>query len=260
MKPFNLLLALATVFFTVQSLAKDNLKSNDSVQWITGEVAPFSYTLNKQKTGIVYDVAKNIFQESGQAFSPLFYPWQRALRLSQQQQTISFPLTRLPYREKAYSWVGPIYEDKHIFVALKKTYLEGTSESVLKNYSVGVVRHAPPEVILKQRQYPSLVTATKHAQLLKMLVASKIKVWYDSEAIIAHAIKASGLDPSLFTIIREDVKVKQYIALSNDLKNRTKPLNERVRKLNESGELQKIVNKHLSLVKLSKTKIDSKSL
>ena len=93
-----------------------------------------------------------------------------------------------------------------------------------------------------------------------MLVAGKIKVWYDSEAIIAHAIEASGLDPSMFVVVREDVKVTQYIALSNDLKNRTKVLNERIRKLNESGELQQIVNKHLSLVKLSKTELDSKSL
>lgn len=254
LKPCNLLLALAILLPDTLSLGKDNktITSKGTIKVITGEVAPFSYTINKEKTGIVYEVAKRIFHENGKTFSPAFYPWQRALRLSQKNQTISFPLTRHPYREKNYSWVGPIYEDKHMFIALKKSYLEGTGEEDLKNYPVGVVRYAPPEVMLKQRQYPSLVKATTHAQLLKMLVGGKIKLWYDSEAIIAHTIEMSGLDPAMFNIVREDVNVTQYIVLSKDLESRTAELNKKITSMTKSGELQKIINEHLSPIKLKK--------
>ena len=128
----------------------------DSVRWIAQDYPPYSYIdKDHNNSGSVIELVGKILQKSGsdktikdieiRTFSKFF------VRFNDKQDTVFFPLAKIPKREKYFKWVGPIFIDKPVIFAkvsadsksssdkdkaAKKSVIEITKLEDVENYSI----------------------------------------------------------------------------------------------------------------------------
>jgi hypothetical protein len=131
--------------------------------------------------------------------------------------------------------------DRHVFLGLK-----GKTNNLKDITSVptAVLRDAPPDKILKSRNFKSLHPVTRTSQIPKMLLTFRAKLWYDSFAIISHTLKMNNIPIDKFEVFENDIKVKQHIGLSKDLGSLHKKMQKTFLQIKKDGTYQKILNKY----------------
>ncbi len=187
----------------------------------TGELPPYSYHDDGGVAqGVAFKIVEALLDELNINSAISFYPWARAIKISQNKTSLTFPVARLPYREELYQWVGPILSDDFVFVALANTPLEEVLEPGItdfKDKSVAVNHNAPTEKRLQMLAFSNIDTNPSEKQSAKKLLRNRIEYWYSSRLMVRHTLMLLGADINEVSVAYSDLKIDQYLAFSKDV-------------------------------------------
>ena len=189
------------------------------VHIVTGEIPPYAYTVDARLDGVATRIVRELIQRTGTTETILVLPWARAILSSTQDEVLTYPIARLPYREEQYQWIGPILSDTFSFSVLAANDKAFTQPKQFTHLSVAVNRGAPTGKILKAKGFTRIFPVASEASCAKMLLAGRLDAWYTSDLITQHTMKQLGED---LTKIRRSVsshRIDMYIAASLQVPN-----------------------------------------
>jgi polar amino acid transport system substrate-binding protein len=171
-------------------------------------------------------------------------PWARVIMESVKENTMSYPLARLPYRENKYCWIGPLLEDTYVFAVLSSNHTFFKSINDFRGLPVGVNRGAPTAVRLEKLGFSHLQIANEENINPRMLFKERITAWYSSKLIIQHTLRNSEFDEDKVRFAFSDIGVKMYIAASPNLKNKAIEWQKALDEMKSDGTYLTILKKN----------------
>lgn len=210
----------------------------------TGELPPYSYQKDGRQSGLATDVVRELMRRVGCSVEIDSRPWARVIMESARENTMSYPLARLPYRENKYCWIGPLLEDTYVFAVLASNRTDFKRIDDFRDLSVGVNRGAPTAVRLEKLGFSHLQVANEEKVNPLMLFKERIMAWYSSKLIIKHTLRNSEFDENKVRFAFSDIKVKMYIAASPNLKKEAAEWQKVLDKMKSDGTYQIILQRN----------------
>lgn len=194
----TLLLGLALTLATGVSVAADKNGAPDLVAY-TEEWAPYNFSEGGEIKGISSDLLRAMCAEAKLQCELNIVPWARAYALVlNTPNTLVYTTARKPFREKLFSWVGPILP-RTTWVygrANAERTLRGPKDMPLHRF--GVVRGDASVQDLLDAGVPqaSLMTDSSNAAALRMLHSGWVDAYIDTEIGLAWTLKSTGIPAS----------------------------------------------------------------
>ena len=222
-----------------------------ALKLLTEENPPLNYTEGKKLTGMATDVVQEALKRAKMKAEIEVMNWDKAYEKAQaDKETCLFGTVRLPNRENAFKWVGPVAVNKWGLYALGGFKPEIKSIKDVRPFRVGgVERDAKVEFLRESgvtniveekedRHNPSKLTLNRKEPL-------KIDLWVTS---VANAKKVAAqskvTDIKLVLVGRE---VESYLACSPRTAPATlKALQAAVDSMKKDGSYEKIVKAYES--------------
>lgn len=220
--------------------------AGEQVRVLSGPLAPFAWEDAGRQRGIIVDVFAGIKQRTGFKGDVESMIWPRALKLSEKDNMVVFPLARVPYREGKYLWVGPILTSPHIFLMRRDDKRKIAGMDSLKKLSIAVLRDAPPHKILKKEGFTNLYPVSATGRIAPMLIKGRVDAWYDMEAIMYHTVKNAGIRHDKLKNVLIHIPVKMHIGLSKNLAKLAGSWQKTWEKMRADGTAQSIENRYLA--------------
>ncbi len=234
------ILFITFIFITTLSASQD-YKLNIS----TGELPPYAYLKNNELSGLSVDIVKEIQKRVGYKYQIRNKPWGRVIKESHEPYSMTFPLARVPYREKLYKWIGPIYTDSFVFIVKKENYRNIKDINELKDISVGVNLGAPTTKRLKSLNFTDLIIITSEIKLSKMFIRDRFQAWYSPKLMIYDMLNRLDYNLDDTSILYKDKTINFYITTSLDVDDKIiKIWQNELDKMKEDGTFQKIIKKY----------------
>ena len=222
-----------------------------ALKLLTEENPPLNYTEGKKVTGMATDIVGEVLKRAGMKQDITVMDWNKAYERAQaDKETCLYSTARLPNRENAFKWVGPIAVNQWGLFALGG--FKGKIESLkdARTYRVGgVVRDAKTE-FLKQNGVTNIVEEkddkTNPPKLtLNRKEGGKIDLWVTSVANakrVAAEAKVPGV--KLVHVVR---KAESYLACSPRTSAATlKALTDALDAVKKDGTYDRIVKDYES--------------
>ena len=182
-----------------------------ALKLLTEENPPLNYTEGKKLTGMATDVVREMGRRAKVKLDFEVMAWSQAYEKAQaDKETCLYSTARLPNRENAFKWVGPIAANKWGLFALGGFTQEIKSLEDAKPFRIGgVIRDAKTE-FLKQWGVTNIVEAEDDRHnpgklTLNRKEGQKIDLWITSAASakrVAERAKVPGV--KLVYLVREE--------------------------------------------------------
>ncbi|WP_419901914.1 substrate-binding periplasmic protein [Kiloniella sp.] len=135
-KTFSILLCL------LFSLSMTSSRANNGYELTltTEEYPPFNFTdkTNNKITGIVTDIVREALHRSNIKYSLRLLSWQRAIFLARHKEnTCVYSTTVTPERLPEFKWVGPLINNKWVFMGRRNSAITLNSIEDAKPYKIG---------------------------------------------------------------------------------------------------------------------------
>lgn len=172
-----------------------------------------------------------------------FTPEARALNLIRTQPNIIlFSISRTPFREKDYRWVGQVFTKKWQVYALTESNIVINSLDDLKALPViGLVRGDVREEWLINQKFTNLHSVTHHQQNIQRLLMGRVSAIIYEQSGLAHLMKKMNEDEALIEPIFTINESPVYIAMSKKTPRATlKKWQDAFETLKHNGELLQI--------------------
>ena len=216
----------------------------DSIQILTGELPPYSYTDGNEHTGIGGDIVNEIFKRTKTPYPIQSLPWSRSVVLSQKEDNrLIYPLGRTKERENNYLWIGPILEDRLVFLVRASDERTFGSLDDFKDLKVGVLLNAPPQKRLQGLNFTKIDTVHSEDVNIKKLLKGRLDAWYAAERIMMHTIDKEGFDKNEFKVGFVDRELIFYIGASKSLATLAAAWQKTLDEMKSDGTYQKIVDR-----------------
>ena len=212
MKKYLVLTAIVLSGFIINSVHATEITI------VTGEIIPYSYKLGDTQIGVGSDIVSEISKRVGYTKSPVSLPWPRAIKNSLENNTIIYPLARIPQRENQYLWIGPIVNDALVFFMRADDTRTFTSIKELKDLRIGVLRAAPPGKKLTALGFTKLDYVSEEATNLKKLNKSRIDAWFSTQLICEFTIRKEGFAIKNYKLGLKDIDLIFYLGASKNIK------------------------------------------
>lgn len=223
MKKFNVFCLMLLTF-----LASNHVIAEDKQQAltiITEHFPPFQiYEADTQALyGVRSDVVMAALKQSGIQFDLKVMPWARGYTTAiNEPNTCIFSILRFPQREELFQWVGKIGITLRKVYALKdrKKAIKAESLAEIKQYTTVVQREDILQHILEDKGFKvgvHMIPVTDWTQAIQMVMKGRADLITTNELILAHYMKASGVDISIMEplfLIPEFSDIPQYVACS----------------------------------------------
>jgi len=189
-----------------------------ALKLLTEENPPLNYTENKKLTGMATEVVQEMGKRAGMKLDFEVMAWDKAYEKAQSdKETCLYSTARLPNRENAFKWVGPIAVNKWGLFALGGFKQEIKSLKDARPFRVGGVARDAKTEFLKQEGVTNIVEVTDDRLnpgklTLNRKEAQKIDLWITSVANAKQvAARAKVPDVKLVYVVRE---AESYLACS----------------------------------------------
>lgn len=210
---------ISRLFYPVLSLFLFTMSLNVYAQdyrLVTAYMTPWSMPGNGDHPGLFIELIQEADRRLGNNTKIEVYPWNRSQEIAQtEKNVIIFPMTRLPSREKTYSWIENIQKTRLSFVSVDRHIKDAAEARTLKRILVHT--NAPPELILKKEGFTNLIRQQEVSpQVFRMLKSKRADAWFTAEIMADWLWK---LNPWVDTLLfSEPLAVFDlYVAASPDL-------------------------------------------
>ncbi|MEW6982545.1 substrate-binding periplasmic protein [Colwelliaceae bacterium 6471] len=211
MKKISLLIGVILMCIALQAFAEEPVALEIS-EW-----RPYVYMEDGQPKGFSYDIVKTLFERANIQYDFQIKPWARVYKNGLEKKNYFIPgLGRTLKREPAFQWIGPLTKGIDIyFYKLKTDAVQIRNLDEAKEYSVGVERGSYYQDFLeahfpKDKRQP----VSQPDQLLKILMAKRVKFILLDEARMLKIAEKLGVDANLFEKSLFAFTVQDYLAAS----------------------------------------------
>jgi polar amino acid transport system substrate-binding protein len=156
--------------------------------FMTETYPPFNYQEGGQLQGISVELLKEMTESMGVHVSDeqiQLLPWTEGYQTAlTQKNTVLFSTVRLPEREAAFKWVGPIYTEKKVLFANRDREISITQPDDLKGYTIGVITDdaAIDELLALGVAREQLVADEDPGVIIRKLENGDLDLWCHAEA------------------------------------------------------------------------------
>ncbi|WDD98790.1 transporter substrate-binding domain-containing protein [Thalassomonas actiniarum] len=211
---------------------------------LTVNEPPANYINTSGKAdGYVVDIVRALRKEVGATAEIEFVPEARALNiLRDKANVLVFSLSKTPFRQEKYLWVGQVLSKKWEVYTLLESELKIENKEQLKNLPViGVVRGDIREEWLVNHKFTNLHSVTHHNQNIRLLLKERVSAIVFEKLGLAHLCRDLNIDVSLFKSIYTINTSPVFIVMSSITPPDTFHLwHNAYNKLKANGELEKI--------------------
>jgi polar amino acid transport system substrate-binding protein len=220
-----------------------------ALKLLTEENPPLNYTEGKKLTGMATEVVQEMLKRAKIKPDIEVMPWDKAYEKAQaDKETCLYATARLPNRENAFKWVGPIASNKWGLYALGGFKAELKSMSDVRPYRVGGVERDAKVEFLRERGVTNVVEEREDRHNPGKLTLNrkeplKIDLWITSVASAKKvAAQAKVSDLKLLLVVNE---AESYLACSPRTDPATlKALQAAADSMKKDGSLERIVKSY----------------
>ena len=217
-----------------------------ALKLLTEENPPLNYTEGKKLTGVATDVVQEMLKRAKIKPDIEVMSWDKAYEKAQaDKETCLYATARLPNRENAFKWVGPIAMNKWGLYALGGFKPELKTLADVRPFRVGGVERDAKVEFLRERGVTNVVEEKEDrhnpAKLtLNLKETLKIDLWITSVASAKKvAAQAKVPDLKLVLVVNE---AESYLACSPRTEPDTlKALAAALDSMKKDGSYEKIV-------------------
>lgn len=248
----RLLLALAGTLMVLAGFARADVDENYSVVLLTENFPPYNMAINGKNfaqednvDGIAVDVVKEMFKRAGIKYNlTLRFPWDRIYKLAMEKPDYGiFVTARLPEREQAFKWVGPIGPDDWILLARGDSTISLSSLEQAKQYKVGAYKGDAIAQALAEKGIEAS-TSLRDQENAKKLEKGQIDLWATGDPAGRYLAKQEGVS-GLKTVLRFN-KAELFLALNKETPDEVvKRLQDALDKMRAEGVVDQILNSYL---------------
>lgn len=202
--------------------AHAEISSDYSMVLLTENFPPYNMAINGKNfaqedniDGIAVDIVREMYKRAGIKYSmTLRFPWARIYKLALEKPDYGvFVTARLPERENAFKWVGPIGPDDWVLLARGDSPIALKSLDEAKQYRVGAYKgDAMAEYLADHGFEPEL--ALRDQENAGKLQKGEIDLWASGDPAgryLARQVGVSGLK----TVLRFNSD-QLYLALNRE--------------------------------------------
>lgn len=194
------------------------VSANASGLRVMSVVEPPSNYINASNLpdGYVTDIMQALMAEAGVVKIIDFVPEARAMRImATQPNTILFSISRTPFREDKYHWIGHVMNKAWHVYALSSSKLQVGSLADLKKLpALGVVRGDVREEWLDNQGFSNLNSVTEHQQNIKLLLKGRVSAIAYEEQGLLYALNKTGQNRAMFKSLYTLNESNVYISMS----------------------------------------------
>jgi len=222
-----------------------------ALKLLTEENPPLNYTEGKKLTGMATEVVQEMGKRAGMKLDFEVMAWNKAYEKAQaDKETCLYATARLPNRENAFKWVGPIAANKWGLFALGGFNQDIKSLKDARPFRIGGVARDAKTEFLKQEGVTNIVEVEDDKfnpgkLSLNRKEAQKIDLWITSAATAKKvAAQAKVTDIKLVYAVRE---AESYLACSPRTSAATlKALADALDGMKKDGSYAKIIRAYES--------------
>jgi len=161
------------------------------LRWVAGDLPPFVWQGSQGPEGYAYELALLMSQRLGRSDTVDFYPWARAVRMTEEGENLGvFPLARTPDREAKFRWLILLMHVRYSFVG--RAGEPNLSLEQLRHVRIGVLRGSPIIKNLQAEKFTSVTEAKDYKDLLRMLRSDMLTAIYAGAPMLQAAIEQYG--------------------------------------------------------------------
>jgi len=226
---------------------------SDQITIVADEWPPYNSIPNSKEPGYGIEIAKHVFEATGHTVVYKILPWHRSII---ETRTGKYNAIIGAFKQEAPDFVFPEEEfglSKNAFFARKGrewTYsglesLQGMKIGIIKGYSYGEELDKYFKENPQQVQY--VYSKDPLFQNIKKLLVGRLDVFIEDENVLLQKLKKMQVADKIVNAGFTGVSEKLYITFSPKIKKSkeyAEILTKGIRKLKESGELDKILAKY----------------
>lgn len=170
-----------------------NAQALGRLHLISSEFPPLIYARGAGAPGALGEFLQDLGQELGQPLDLNFYPFARALALTQRGPGVLMaPLARTPDREKALRWVAMLYQHRYVLYGKKERWTQLPPEADLRGAHVAVLRGAIGRERLRSLGFTRIIEEADYPRILRRLDEGTVDFVYAAEPLFVGALQSTG--------------------------------------------------------------------
>jgi polar amino acid transport system substrate-binding protein len=204
-----------------------NTQNLEALTYYTEQYPPYNYQENGSIKGVSVELLSAITEKLGAKVIPNkihLTTWADGYQTAlTQNNTVLFSTVRLPERETAFKWAGPICSYQYaLFTGWDKTTAVNSTEE-LKNYKIGVITDdaAIPLLLAAGVDSSQLVYETSAAVLIEKLAHGDIDFWCYPEEVGRFICEQETGDYYAFNVVYRLESVDLYYAFNKQTPDST---------------------------------------
>ena len=232
--------------------ARADLPADYKVVLLTENFPPYNMAINGKNfaqedniDGIAVDIVREMYKRAGIKYSmTLRFPWERIYKLALEKPDYGvFVTARLPERENAFKWVGPIGPDDWVLLARGDSPIALKSLDEAKKYRVGAYKgDAMAEYLAEHGFEPAL--ALRDQENAGKLQKGEIDLWASGDPAGRYLAKQVGVG-GLKTVLRFNSD-QLYLALNKETPDEVvQKLQAALDKMRAEGFVDDVLNSYL---------------
>ncbi|MBE9608244.1 substrate-binding periplasmic protein [Chitinilyticum piscinae] len=183
---------------------------------LIGENPPFNSFRESRPEGLAVQIVDVMLQRSGLSVRYAEYPWSRAQKLAQTEPGhCVYTLSRLPERENAYEWIGPIAVNPWAFFALRERRIKLKGLDDARQYTIAGQRNDGKAIWLESQGFV-LDYAAKESQGLKKVASGRLDLFPGGLYSLPELAVQAEVDPARFEPLLVFHRIEYYVACNKN--------------------------------------------
>ncbi|WBF69103.1 transporter substrate-binding domain-containing protein [Desulfovibrio subterraneus] len=216
---------------------------------------PYNYIESGKTVGISTELIETTLQNSNIKYKLVQHPFKRAiLTVETTPYTMVYTVARIPQREDAFTWIGPLHPRKVYLYKLKeRTDIQIANVEDIKKYHTGALSGGSVEQFFIANGFHTsrYYLANSSEQLVRMLFAERIDLIPGDQLDIAFLINSMEYDYSRIEVAYLlDEEGGYYLAANKNTPHDTlEKLQKSLNKVLATGFKDEIIKKYVKQLK-----------
>lgn len=210
---------------------------SETVTLYTTEAPPLTMTgseLSANSRGFIVDIVAEAARRSGIDLQVETLPWRRAQTIvAAGENLLITPLSRVPSRETAYSWIAPIFRFERAFATLDRK-IDSFDQAKHQLKSILVGKGTSEELALVDHGFPDAQLHRHEVNVgeTDMLLTGRADAWFEGIVMMQWRWRAEGISRPLTigaTVSADDIYLACSRSCSSELISRLRAALEKMR-------------------------------
>ena len=247
-----LMASLASLCLGLAAGVQAEVPADYSMVLLTENFPPYNtanggknYAPEENISGIAVDIVREMFKRSGIAYSmTLRFPWDRIYKLALQNPNYGvFVTARIPARESAFKWVGPIGPDDWVMLARGDSQVHLDNLEQARHMKIGAYKGDAIAQTLSHKGLEPII-ALRDQDNAKKLQSGEIDLWATGDPAGRYLARLEGVS-ELKTVLRFNSD-QLYLAINKDTPDEVVvKLQKALDQMRAEGFVDKVMAKYL---------------